>query len=517
MLITLPFFSGDSWLALKNLDFAIELDGRVDFDCLLVSDTQCDMTQVESKAAQYFRKIHKFQYDAPQIRTWPVPQNNAFCQTSRYITQFKCPWFWWETDSVPVKPGWLTAIWEEYKRGKKPFGGHWNYGDKIFNGVAVYPSMVAAYSQKAAIADLLELLPGAPQPQPPWDFYCSEEVFPKLHIMNNIMQHLWDMDGKSVTFPDQISVGRLLRPEVVLFHRSKDGTLIDRLRERKAKPEDIPIVAPSVSIDTVHGQSQMAKATTHIFVVTYYKDAEWLKCCLKSIFKFGVGFDGVTVAYPKRDRDIIRPICVTFGAIAREFEEIEGKGHLHQNAIKCMADIFCPSADFILHTDCDCLFDQPLVPADYFQDSKPVLLIEDFERMKPVGNEATGYLWKAPTEKALGMKCQYETMRRHPAVHYRATYQAMRKHVETIHGTSFIDYVMAQNPKFPYGFCEFCALGCYAHHFMYGKYYWIDVGTQERPKDKLVQLWSHGGMEMVRNQPPHTGMRQGDIVKAILR
>ncbi len=545
LLIALPFFSADSWLAAKNIEFAIELDGKCDFECLLVSDAATDMTPVAERAATYFKKVHRYIYGRPMARNWPIPQNNAFCQTARHVAaKFKTPWFWWETDAVPTKPGWLATLREEYRKGGKPFGGHWNYEAKIFNGVAIYPASVARYSLKAASADLLELRkqPDGTMYQPPWDFYCSAEVFPKLHIMNGVMQHLWDMDGKPITFPDQASVDKLLRPEVVLFHRTKGGDLIDRLRERRAKPDLATVEKPVVEIDTVHGLSEPGaesafelpatpKPKVAILIVSYWKDAQWLEYCLRSIAKYAIGFAGVTVAYPYRDKEAMRPICFKHGAAMQEFKEIEGKGHLHQNAAKCMADKLCPKAEFVLHVDSDCLFYKPVSPRDYFVDGKPVLLIEEYERLKPVNSgHVSPYLWKAGTEKALGMKCQYEAMRRHPAVHPRALYSEMRDHIENLHGVPFLDYVMAQSEVFPYGFSEFNCLGAYAHHFLYDEYHWTDVAMEPYPESKLVQFWTGGTNQTydksrALDEPPpwfiwvpdeFKGMKQLEIVKAIL-
>jgi hypothetical protein len=237
MIVVVPFFSGDAWLAEKNIRWAIELDGKVSNECLLAFDTKTDPKNVVDAAGKYFSRVHTFSYDRPLHNDWPWPQNNAFGNVHRYIpTKFKCPWFWWETDSTPLVPGWIKTLQDEYYRGKRPFGGHWNPTAKMFNGLAIYPNNVSAYSMRAATCDLVEakVTPQNPHYQPPWDAYCSEEVHKNLHIMNRIMQHVWNLDGKDITFPDAESVERIVRKDVVLFHRVKDGTLIDRMRDVKA-------------------------------------------------------------------------------------------------------------------------------------------------------------------------------------------------------------------------------------------------------------------------------------------
>lgn len=508
LLVVLPFYFGDEHLLLKNLAWMKELDGRLDYDCMLACDTDTNPVRAKASAESLFRSVRVLQYKRVQHNHWPFQQNNAFTNVAWHISaKHNGPWFWCETDSVPTKKGWLDALWVEYQKGGKPFGGHWNPASNIFNGVAFYPQNIPRYSQDMMMAGLVDAKDAQGNPyQPPWDYYGSKQVRKHLHVMNGLMQHLWDFDGKPITFQTQESVQKLLRPEAVLFHRVKDGSLIDRLKERGSiDASHFPVVTST----TVHGKTP---PKTEIFIVSFPKDLEWLRYSLRSIQKFACGFSGVTVAFPQQDSLIMGPVCKEFSAKRVMYKEDRSKGHLHHMVIKCMAERYCPDAEFIMHLDSDCLFSEEASPHDYFEDGKPVLLMESFERMKPVGDEATGMLWKAPTEKALGFPVTHEFMRRHPAVHPSWLYAKMRSHIEKTHGVTFSDYVLNQRDRFPYGFCEFCALGAYAWDRHRSDYHWIEVGKDAIPANKLTQFWSHGGMDWLNLS---IGRRQGNVVHEI--
>lgn len=202
---------------------------------------------------------------------------------------------------------------------------------------------------------------------------------------------------------------------------------------------------------------------TDILIVTYAKDADWLGYCLKAIRKHCRGFGSVVVVHEQRGAK---------------------HGYLRQQIYKCFADVYCQDAAYVMHVDSDCIFTAAARPDDYFIDKKPVLLREKYDRLRVP--------WRLPTEKALGVSCEYETMRRHPAVHPVSLYERLRAHVERVHGKQFADYVLRQAPP-SVGFSEFNCLGAFALHYHAPDYHWIDVGADARPPDRLRQFWSYDG------------------------
>lgn len=231
--------------------------------------------------------------------------------------------------------------------------------------------------------------------------------------------------------------------------------------------------------------------TVGIFIVTYHGDAQWLRYCLRSIQAFATGFHKVVVACPYRDLAVIYPIVEENGAKITGFEERGGKGFLHHMAIKMMAEKYIDS-DFILHTDSDCIFIEPVRPEDYFAGAKPILLMEEYERFKSWHSGVYG--WKQATESALKLPAMYETMRRHPAVHCREIYPEVRERISRVHEKPFLDWALAGNDR---DWSEFNIIGAYAWHNYRERYHWIDTGKEPRPQDKIIQFWSRGTIDQV--------------------
>lgn len=238
-----------------------------------------------------------------------------------------------------------------------------------------------------------------------------------------------------------------------------------------------------------------------ILIVTYGPDAPFLDYCLKSIQKFATGFAGVTVLAPYSDAALIGPLCDKYGAhMKNDYRSKPPLGFLDHMVAKCFADEWCPDAEFILHVDSDCVFTEPVTPEDYFVDGKPVLLIEPFSKIGP-GN------WKPVTDSVMKIDSKYETMRRHPAVHYRDVYPALQRHVEAAQQMGFRDYVLTRKSDFPWGFSEFVALGQIAlSPERRDRYHFIDLSQESAPKHKLHQFWSKWGLDgRITDQGPFLG------------
>lgn len=225
MIVVLPFYYGDIALFEKNLRWYQELDGKLAYDAILVSDNQTNDKAVIPLAKEIFKSVKTFKYPRPANPKWPIPQNNAFAMTAWAMRKYERPWIWVETDAVPLKPKWLDTLWAEYQKGGKPFGGHWSVPNRVFNGVAIYPWNVPRLSPRCIKASMYS------GEQSPWDAFASKEILPQAHCMNNVMQHIWNFpNGTAPSFPDKETAKTYLREGIVLFHRCKDGSLIDLMR-----------------------------------------------------------------------------------------------------------------------------------------------------------------------------------------------------------------------------------------------------------------------------------------------
>ena len=162
---------------------------------------------------------------------------------------------------------------------------------------------------------------------------------------------------------------------------------------------------------------------------------------------------------------------------------------LNHEYLVMVAPDYCKGADFILHTDSDCIFTEPVRPEDYLVDGKPVLLVKEYGA-KLAKEHPEVQPWKDAVERAIGY-CTHETMQRHPAVHHPKTYEAACMVILNHTGKSPSEYIRMQRNEFPQGFCEFNTLGNVALRNFKEDYHVIDLDKEPRPKDKIRQAWSH--------------------------
>lgn len=240
-----------------------------------------------------------------------------------------------------------------------------------------------------------------------------------------------------------------------------------------------------------------------ILIATFDRDFGWLRWCLRSIGKFATGFHEVVVAIPEAT-PAAAAIALTKDCPGlpvfrfHTFDDWSGKGFVRHMDQIIHADQICPDADFILHLDSDCIFTQPVTPRDYFLNGKPVLLGAPYEWIvKTTGNHH--YLaWKKAVEAAIGGMTTVERMRRHPAVHYRMTYQKTRDCILAHTGKLSSEYIRTTRNEFPQTFCEFATLGEVAARYFGNAYALLDQSRGEQPPDKLMQFWSHAPMDGIQ-------------------
>lgn len=259
-------------------------------------------------------------------------------------------------------------------------------------------------------------------------------------------------------------------------------------------------------------------AKCEILYVTFARDLEWTRFSLESIRKYGSGFSGIKIVVPTWDVDKFlqferysTPECPV---LIKNFLEYPGKGFVHHLAMKCYGDVFCPNADYILHMDPDCLFNESVSPQDYIKNGNPTIVAEPYS---VVAQYFPGrFHWKSVTEEALKFDCPYETMCCHPSVYRKETYRGLRDYIESIHITPFTDFVIKQKNSFPMGFGEFNTIGSYALKFESDKYLMHDCGPARlermseikakpelkigHPHYKLWQGWSYRGCDNYKKE-----------------
>lgn len=251
MLTVLNFCGKDRELAFKLLKWIQDLGGAKNHELLLVTGVQTAAAgmhaELELLAHETFGKAQFRVTDTQDEGGWPSSPNNAWRDTIIF-TRMKVghPFLWLEPDCTPITSDWLDRIEAEFIASGKPFlGAEVTKPQHRMSGVGVYPPDFVSHTSR------LHMLPK----NVPFDQYFASDIVPKAHF-TTLIQNVWNTEfGKPETiptFPTKESLS-LLDPKAVLFHRCKDGTLIDRLRENRVVPV---VVQPKDETDPLVAQNE---------------------------------------------------------------------------------------------------------------------------------------------------------------------------------------------------------------------------------------------------------------------
>lgn len=229
MLCIIPFFAGDKPQAIRLAEWIAELGGVKGHDCLLAVHKDTDSAGVIEPLTEAFGRVAEFTISDDMIvereqHAWAA--NVMWKRTLNHVSAMNepQPWLWLEPDAVPLVKTWLDQIDAAYQAGGRPFMHCLveTTRGKSNSGCGVYPVNVCHFTDR-----LWELSNVS------WDIHLFEEFSKHTYYTPLIQDVGFMLDGKTLpTFEDHESL-TLLRPAAVLFHRCKDGTLMDRLREEK--------------------------------------------------------------------------------------------------------------------------------------------------------------------------------------------------------------------------------------------------------------------------------------------
>lgn len=536
MILVVAFCSKDADLQRRNLEWMLELDSGCGREGVLAYDTATPVfyvEQIEALAQRYFTKVHHCRYQEPPVKGWPAACNWAWQSTARWMFEFgpKQPWLWLEADATPLKSGWLLTLEKAHQEGGKAFGGHVVKDMGHMNGVGIYPWDVMRRNEMAMLARAAA-----------WDVVLKPSTQSDCVSLNHLIQHAWNVhpldramiwngEGAPLSFKSQEDVALWMDFNAVLIHRVKDGSLIPLLREKHRAEQDKQRLIMSTEYnvpqhtkqdeetktatheatekqsdkkalgDVHHIQSRnISKAAkVHILIVTYQKDAPWLKYCLALCKKYLTGFSGITVAYPASDKAVLSEMISGSIAHGWTYAETPGKGMVQHMAIMALADGIVPhGTQFVMHLDADCMYHTPATPADYFTDGKPDYLVRPWESLKD-GNGVVSDCaqWLTPTEKQLGFRPKIYCMCRHPTIFPVSFYKPYREWIEAEHKKPFMEYMTSGRNTFPQDRMDWTAMGAFAYEFMRDEFNWIDVGAPNAvvPKDRQKTFWSHAGVK----------------------
>jgi hypothetical protein len=239
--VVIPFSSADLTLAGDLIDWIDKLGGCPNNSCLLVADCKLDKEQVKNiaeKAQRAFKRVDLIATPfALASEKWPIGPNWMFETALKALAMTKEPWLWLEPDAVPMKSSWLVDIENAYKAccQRKPFMGQVirpglpGLPSEMLSGVAVYPAdaskrllqLVVAHKAKKAfdVATAELVAPLAQHSRLIWNFHGPAQDMPPTFVREVEAGH-----------PKNALPLNAIPPQTVLFHRCKDGSLINLLR-----------------------------------------------------------------------------------------------------------------------------------------------------------------------------------------------------------------------------------------------------------------------------------------------
>lgn len=254
MTVVLAFCPADADQALSLLEFIGQLGGCQEYSALLVVDAGVDWAKCVdalSLANRIFRVASIVCTDAP-VTGWPAGANALWIAAAKHCKTVGTDWLWLESDAIPVKRGWLVAI-DKMRKGSRYFGQLYMYPEqamKVMSGIAVYPP------------DAIDLIGPyiAANPTKAWDVSSAEAVVP-LATNTKLIHHFYGEKDLAPTFiENRTSETRRnaftldqIPDEAVIYHRNKDGTLIELLRKKFniTTSENFVVVLPFCILDVL--------------------------------------------------------------------------------------------------------------------------------------------------------------------------------------------------------------------------------------------------------------------------
>jgi len=247
MLIVLPFCRLDLKLALSLAKYLQHLGPYKQHELMLVCRPEIkeNIEELEKLIGDQFSKVSTLTPNCSD--GWPQGSNRMFQIIADHIWRnVDCTcWYMFEPDNTPIKPGWLNTLQEEYTRAARPFMGvvhatYWKRKDGTFfqdgthmNGSGIYPKNAPLYSKLFSTIKDTHL---------PWDVYWQWDIV-KYASNTNLIQLDWRSynyrrDKKSGEIVGDRAPGILpthiaqprLRPDAVLHHGCKDGTIMQIMR-----------------------------------------------------------------------------------------------------------------------------------------------------------------------------------------------------------------------------------------------------------------------------------------------
>ena len=501
MLVVLPVGPQDREQAIRWLNWVEELGG-IGSHRLIVACARRVPNPTELSRSYGLYVPHD-----EDERGWPMSPNHLFKRVAQHITWSPNPeaYFWCEPDCIPLSPDWIDRLESEYRSSGQYFMGANVKVDNTpehMSGNAIYPKNVMERAFNIVHADLAA-----------FDVVAAEQIVGQAH-WTNLIQHVWKKEeGRNFTFPDQASVDAMVSKDAVVFHQNKDGTLIERLRERLVveKPDNKEL--PKEKAKRTPKKKEQGKLT--VVYKTYANDLVWLKYSLISLEKqFKHPFKLLIYCHDKAVNQLEKLLdeVDVFAKVIPVTYDING--YLKQMVVKCMCwqDV---DTEYVAIMDSDVVFKAPVYFKDFFRGTK--MTWNYLARTKQNETEEVWGVWKDAVHRMTGKNMDtYYMYNAFPFAFKTASLKGAYDFFIKLHGVDYNEFcrkgldeakVLPTDPvsgpdgKFPAMskiFEEFEYLGWYFQNNT--KDYLFFEGPNRNSMETRVQYWSHGGIDSKKEE-----------------
>lgn len=210
--------------AIRLLEWIRDLGAPRKFPLLvsLPGDLPDDMVGlVHKRTLDAWQAVHVVRRPFPLSKEhWPQGPNWSFACASQWCHAHQWDFLLLEPDAVPLRPGWLDGIEREYRGCGRAFMGHYEPPGPDHQ---MHLAGVAVYQWETYQRQHWHEFHRA------WDVAMGPTLVAEAHQSRTIQQD-WGKWNEPPTFHRTTDLERI-RPDALLFHRNKDGSLIQRLRE----------------------------------------------------------------------------------------------------------------------------------------------------------------------------------------------------------------------------------------------------------------------------------------------
>jgi hypothetical protein len=245
ILVVIPYHKGDLEIAKKLIAWIAELGSCKPHSLMFCADSLVPQEQMRALmdiARPHFVRVTTMIVTVPaataEQKVWAP--NIVFLNVARQVhVTSKLPFLFLEPDAIPIYPGWADDIAEEYFECPARFMGSIvkqvgqpGLPAEYLNGVAVYPNdAIEIFEKLAQVKDSSQA----------FDVGSAATVVP-MSMHTPMIKHFWGekdlppvfVEAKIPDSPKNHVTSDFVPLGCAIFHRSKDGKLIDLLRSKMA-------------------------------------------------------------------------------------------------------------------------------------------------------------------------------------------------------------------------------------------------------------------------------------------